>query len=106
MSSASVIFARPKSATHTLAIASSSRFEGLISRCNTPRRLAYSIACATWSPSRATLWKNARLNSDWDPGSEEPGTNDGTEEGRRISSGTNAAGTTEVGPVLSSMTDV
>ena len=53
-SSPSSNFARPKSVTQTLPTASRSRFDGLMSRCSTPRLWAYARASATWAPRRAT----------------------------------------------------
>ena len=38
-----------------VAVVSSSRFDGLMSRWRMPWRLAYSRASATWTPIRATL---------------------------------------------------
>ncbi len=50
-------FARPKSVTQILPTASSSRFDGLMSRCSTPRLCAYARASATWvfEPWRSDL---------------------------------------------------
>src|SRR5262249_22073968 len=47
--------ARPKSVTHTVPCVSSSRFDGLMSRCWTPCLWAYSKASATCTPILATL---------------------------------------------------
>src|SRR5689334_10948478 len=47
--------ARPKSATQTVPWVSSSKLDGLMSRCSTPGPAAYSSARATWMPIRATL---------------------------------------------------
>ena len=63
-SSASAALASPKSATQTLPLGSSRRFDGLTSRWRTPWRLAYSSASATWRPIRATLRKKVRSGSD------------------------------------------
>src|SRR5262249_24907576 len=47
--------ASPKSVTHTVPHVSSSRLEGLMSRCRMPCLWAYSSAPATCTPTRATL---------------------------------------------------
>src|SRR5262249_51454040 len=47
--------ARPKSVTHTVPCVSSSKFDGLMSRCSTPCLWAYSSASATCTPILATL---------------------------------------------------
>src|SRR5262245_41032992 len=47
--------ARPKSVTQTLPVSSSSRFDGLMSRCRTPWLAAWARASATCMPTRATL---------------------------------------------------
>src|SRR6516164_5136459 len=47
--------ARPKSVTQTLPVSSSSRLDGLMSRCSTPWLAAWARASATCTPTRATL---------------------------------------------------
>src|SRR5215470_7764072 len=59
--------ARPKSVTQTLPVSSSSRFDGLMSRCSTPWLAAWAKASATCTPTRATLcqyWLPDPLNVD------------------------------------------
>src|SRR5262245_33221418 len=57
IASASSALASPKSVTQVVPRVSSSRFDGLMSRCRIPCAWAYARASATCTPIRATLLK-------------------------------------------------